>query len=242
LAPFPRLTTPTSARPSVSEPLLKMAKPSKRRSRKQRQLRRTVAQRVPRRTFLVFCEGQRTEPDYLKALKRESAVRDAASVDIRIHDDTLGAAPLTLVEAAADVRAQVSGEGSEIDEVWCIFDVEWPQNHPNLKKALDLAKASNVKVAVSNPCFELWLLLHFHDQTAWLDTSAAKRWVRRHDPNGGKSLDGATYMPRRAEAANRARLLEERHRGDGTKFPHDNPSSGMYRFLEAVEGSTEDAG
>jgi len=164
-----------------------------------------------------------------------------APVRLEISKDS-GAVPLTLVTKADEARARSDGKWGEIDEVWCIFDVEWPQNHPNLKKALDLAKASNVKVAVSNPCFELWLLLHFHDQTAWLDTSAAKRWVRRHDPNGGKSLDGATYMPRRAEAANRARLLEERHRGDGTKFPNDNPSSGMYRFLEAVERSTEDAG
>ena len=35
-------------------------------------LRRDVAVRTPKRTFLVFCEGEKTEPAYLKALKRES--------------------------------------------------------------------------------------------------------------------------------------------------------------------------
>ena len=185
----------------------------------------------------MFCEGQRTEPDYLKALKREPAVRDIASVDIHIHDESLGSAPLTLVKAAAEARARASGEESEVDEVWCIFDVEWPQNHPKLKEARALAKRSNVKVAVSNPCFELWLLLHFRDQTAWLDTDAAKALLKKHDPSEGKSLEGATYMPRRAEAASRARSLEARHKGNGTKFPNDNPSSGMHRFLDAVERS-----
>ncbi len=212
-----------------------MAKSPTRRSRAQAPLRRRVASRAPKRTFLVFCEGRRTEPDYLKALKREPAVRDLASVDIRIHEDTLGSAPLTLVKAAADARARYGQDQSEIDEVWCLFDVEWPKNHPNLKEAIALAKRSNVKVAVSNPCFELWLLLHFQDQNAWLDTNAAKRLLRRHDDGYDKGLNGASCMLLRAEAARRARSLEGRHRDNGTSFPNNNPSSGMHRFLEAVE-------
>ena len=200
-------------------------------------LRRNVAVRTPKRTFLVFCEGEKTEPAYLKALKRDPAIRDVASVDIRVDDETSGSVPLTLVEAAAKVRARSSGENGEIDEVWCVFDVEWPQNHPNLRRALTRARESGVGVAVSNPCFELWLALHFEDQTAWLDTAAATRLRRTLDDTTGKDLDGDTYMPRRADASRRARALDERHSRNGTEFPRNNPSSGMYRFLEAVEGS-----
>ena len=137
-----------------------------RHERRSGSLRRQVGVRDPKRTFLVFCEGEKTEPAYLKALKREPAVR----------------------------------------------------------------------VAVSNPCFELWLALHFEDQTAWLDTAAATRLRRTLDGASGKDLDGDTYMSRRAAAARRARALDERHRGNDTEFPHDNPSSGMFRFLDAIEG------
>jgi len=35
----------------------------------------------------VFCEGARTEPEYLDALRREPDVRNAAAVDIRIPDN-----------------------------------------------------------------------------------------------------------------------------------------------------------
>ena len=199
-------------------------------------LRRDVAVRTPKRTFLVFCEGAKTEPAYLKALKRDPAVCDVASVNIRVDEKTSGSVPLTLVEAAAKARAHPSGEDGEIDEVWCIFDVEWPQNHPNLDRALAHARENDVRVAVSNPCFELWLALHFEDQTAWLGTNDATRLRRSRDGSTGKGLDGATYMPRRAAAARRARALDERHRGNETEFPHDNPSSGMFRFLEATEG------
>ncbi len=199
-------------------------------------LRRQVGLRSPKRTFLVFCEGEKTEPAYLKALKREPAARDVASVDIRVDEGTSGAVPLTLVEAAAKARARSLGQDGEVDEVWCVFDVEWPRNHPNLKRAVALARESGVRVAVSNPCFELWLALHFDDQTAWLDTDAATRLCRTLDGTAGKGLDGEAYMLRRADAARRARALDERHRRNGTEFPRDNPSSGMYRFLEAIEG------
>ena len=183
-----------------------MARRTEQKRRKDRRLRRRVAVRKPKRTFLVFCEGKRTEPDYLSALRQEPAVRDAASVEIRIDLDASGGVPLTLVSAAAEAQARNSQEHGEIDEVWCLFDVEWPRNHPDLPEAKARAESSGVRLAISNPCFELWLALHFENRTAWLDT-----------------------------AAQRARTLAAKHVSDGTEFPNDNPSSGMYLFLDAIE-------
>ena len=198
-----------------------------------RSLGRKTSGRSQRRTVVVFCEGARTEPDYLKALKADPAVNKAVSLEI--DGQTHGSAPLTLVAAAADFRARTPADQSEVDEVWCIFDVESPQNHPNLKEAVALARDRGVKVAISNPCFELWLLLHFQDHSAWLDNRGARRELERHDGIEDKSIDGARYMPLRDRAIDRARDLARRHEGNGTEFPRDNPSSGMYRFLEALE-------
>ena len=214
-----------------------MAKRTERSRRRGRPLRRRIAFRTPKRTFLVFCEGTRTEPDYIQALSQEPAVRDSASVEIRIDLNASGAVPLTLVKAAAEARARSSDEQGEIDEVWCLFDVEWPHNHPNLPEARTKAERSDVRLAISNPCFELWLALHFGDRTAWLDNAAADTLRRDLDGSPDKGLDGTQYMPRRAAAARRARALTKKHEGDGTEFPNDNPSSGMYLFLEAVESS-----
>ena len=146
-----------------------------------------------------------------------------------------GAVPLTLVARAAKARAQNRLDQHEVDEIWCFFDVEWPQNHPNLQEAINRAEQSHVRLAISNPCFELWLALHFADRTAWLDNVNAGNLRRCHDGSTGKGLDGAMYMRRRTDAARRARSLTAKHEGDGTAFPNDNPSSGMYRFLEAIE-------
>jgi hypothetical protein len=174
-------------------------------------LKRKVAIRPPRKTLLVFCEGERTEPEYLQALKRQPFVRDVAAVDLRVEPRHEGAVPLVLVSMAADARGKAISEESEIDEFWCVFDVEWPVNHPNLHDALDLARRSDIQLAISNPCFELWLILHFRDQGGWLDSQQANRVRRQLDGSSGKGLDPAKYMPLIKDAARRAARLEELH-------------------------------
>jgi hypothetical protein len=200
-----------------------------------RPLKRRVGTRRPRKTLLVFCEGERTEPEYLDALKRQPAVRDAAAVDLRVQTGHGGSVPRTLVSLAAAARTKALDEEAEIDEFWCVFDVEWPRNHPGLSEAIERARLNDIRLAVSNPCFELWLILHFENQGAWLDNDAARRTRRRLDGSSDKGLDAATYMPLAGDAARRAVELEERHERNGTAFPDDNPSSGMHRLLASVE-------
>lgn len=146
-----------------------------------RSLKRSVATRRPRKTLLVFCEGERTEPEYLNALKREPSVRDVAAVDLRVETGHGGAVPETLVSLAADARRRSAEEDGEIDEFWCVYDVEWPRNHPGLKEALSKAQRNGIRLAVSNPCFELWLILHFKGYGAWLDNDGARRLRRGLD-------------------------------------------------------------
>ena len=78
------------------------------------------------------------------------------SLNLEIHPEQ--GVPLTLVKMAA---ARLSDP--EEDECWCVFDVEWPKNHPHLFEAKRLAYAKGVSLAISNPCFELWLILHHED-------------------------------------------------------------------------------
>ena len=141
----------------------------------------------------------------------------------------------TLVTMATEARDRAIDEDAEIDEFWCVFDVEWPRNHPGLEEAIQQAHANGIELAISNPCFELWLILHFRDHTAWLDNDEARRLRRQLDGSSNKGLLAARYMPFTADAARRAARLAKRHQQDGTAFPHDNPSSGMHRLVAAVE-------
>ena len=99
--------------------------------------------------------------------------------------------PLTPVRSAIEARERSIREEGEIDEFWCVFDVEWPKNHPNLREALDLARRNDIKLAVSNPCFELWLVLRFQDHRSFVDNIRAARLRSSHDGRQDKGLDAA---------------------------------------------------
>jgi hypothetical protein len=200
-----------------------------------RPLRRRTGTRRPKKTLLVFCEGEKTEPQYLEALKRQPEIRDVAAVDLRIETGHGGAVPLTLVALAIDARNRAAAEEAEIDEFWCVFDVEWPRNHPGLSDAVRRARENEIHLAITNPCFELWLILHFNDHGAWLDNDAARRLRRGLDGSSDKSLEAAKYMPLVAAAARRAADLETRHQRNGAIFPDDNPSSGMHRLIASIQ-------
>jgi hypothetical protein len=111
---------------------------------------------------------------------------------------------------------------------------EWPRNHPDLKDTVERARQGGIALAISNPCFELWLVLHFQDHGSWLANDDARRLRRRLDGSSDKGLDAAKYMPLFRDAARRAVELDERHLQNGTAFPDDNPSSGMHRLIAAV--------
>jgi len=142
---------------------------------------------------------------------------------------------MTLVSLAVAARQRATTEEGEIDEIWCVFDVEWPKNHPSLKEAIDRAHQNGIHLAISNPCFEIWLILHFQDYAKWSSNDDAHRLRRSHDGSKDKGLDPSKYMPLVGSASKRAANLDNYHKGNGTFFPDDNPSSGMHRLIAAIE-------
>jgi RloB-like protein len=201
------------------------------RRRQAESLRRVAGKRPELRTIVVFTEGKNSEPDYINGLKKLLHVTDGVALNLELHPEY--GVPYTLVELAVERK-----KDSEIDECWCLFDVEWPDNHPNLKDAVSLAQKNSVRLAISNPCFEIWLIFHYQDVNRFLKTREAESLSRNLDKRAGKSVDTSLYIPLRKVAARRAELLEARHKSDGTNFPHDNPSSGMHLFLRSLEGDS----
>jgi len=58
------------------------------------------------------------------------------------------------------------------DQVWCIFDVDdfYEKDKSGMIGAIKKAHKNNIKIAYTNECFELWIILHFE-----LLTSPIKR-------------------------------------------------------------------
>ncbi len=113
----------------------------------------------PRSRILVVCEGEKTEPGYLDSLKRTLGLHPQ---EIEVCGKECGSAPISVVKFAKDKvdSAGASSTRDKYDSVWCVMDVEKPKR-PTLNNAMNLAKGNNFEVALSNPSFEYWYLLHF---------------------------------------------------------------------------------
>src|SRR5262245_11521235 len=80
---------------------------------------------------------------------------------VELHIEGMGAAPQTIAQKATTVRKALSkSEDSfeKYDQVRVIIDRD---THPRFDDAVSNCLAAGVYVARSNPCFELWLILHF---------------------------------------------------------------------------------
>ena len=150
-----------------------------------RRPRRGHRPRKERRVIRVLTEGKVTEPSYLIAWAR----RHRHSISLSLPES--GMAPETLVDHARQHmrRRRRSRRGDQdFDEIWCVFDIDL---HPNVPTAIHNARQSGIEVAVSNPCIELWLVLHVEDQTAYINRRNVQRRANELQLTFGKGIPTA---------------------------------------------------
>lgn len=98
-----------------------------------------------------------------------------------------------------------------------------------------MARDNAIQLAVSNPCFELWLLLHFRDSPGVRDVNALEKLLEKSVPNYNKSVDFARYRGGYDDAVKRSRALDRL--AAAAKSPGMNPSTGVYKLTEMIRGS-----
>ncbi len=104
-----------------------------------------------------------------------------------------------------------------------------------MPEALEKAAAYGIRVALSNPCIELWFILHFGDQTAHLKRVEAQSRSKKLlgcdkalTPNALAELEG-----RYEDARSRARQLDAKNLGDDSPR-HANPSSNLWELIDRI--------
>ena len=119
---------------------------------------RTSNPRPRKRSLLIQCEGQKTEPNYLDELCKACGVRQRLAVKVRPGKGQN--AVVTVESAIAEGNRKLLGERL-YDEVWCVLDVEHAAHEAKLNEAIVRAREHNIRMFLSNPSFEVWLLAHF---------------------------------------------------------------------------------
>lgn len=183
--------------------------------------------------ILIVCEGENTEPQYLGGFAK--ACKNPR-VRLQIHDET--GVPKTLVQFAKDAKseadAQAKREGDanlRIDAIWCVFDVD---EHPDIPDAMTMAADNGIELAISSPCIELWLILHFQDSPGGMHRHKLQKLMKKHIADYDKRVDYSDYEIGYPKAVRRAIQLAEQAQRVGN--PLYNPSTGVHRLTELIRG------
>ena len=124
------------------------------------------------------------------------------------------------------------------DSVWAVFDTERADTNPKLNDALQKAKANRINVALSNPCFEFWLLLHDEFTTASFANceSVIRRIKDRYLPNYEKgNVDMDQYIPKIPIAVQNADHCRKYHKTAGVG---GNPSTDVDLLVHEMNDAT----
>ncbi|HVA45797.1 MAG TPA: RloB family protein [Pirellulales bacterium] len=187
--------------------------------------------RNPKPVILVVCEGKNTEPQYIDGYKRHV---HNPRVDIEIAPET--GVPRSLVRVAKERKKAAADESDRqrdpnlaYDSVWCVFDID---DHPNVGEAKEMARDNGIELAISNPCFELWLLLHFRENPGMQNRHVMKDMLEKFVPDYDKRVEFTTYADGYQTAAGRARRMDEQATADNDAGR--NPTTSVYQLTEQI--------
>lgn len=118
---------------------------------------RSTKKRSRGKRYLIVTNGKVTEKGYFERLVDLYGLRGRVVID----KGAAGRDPKTLVERAADLKAKEDREArrerfDSWESVWAVTDVD----AFSMFAAQQLARQEAVGLAVSNPCFEVWLIDH----------------------------------------------------------------------------------
>lgn len=195
-----------------------------------RRIARRPAARAPAARVVVATEGTLTEPEYLKAFNQLYGSRSVRIVPIPVGGD-----PRKVVERAMEERERSRGDSlGEQDSIWAMFDRD---SHPRYQEARNLAQGNGIRLAISNPCFELWGILHYQEHNAPIDRHECQRVLQALCPNysasAGKTFgDRLTIEQGYSKAVERSADSLQRRNEEGD--PGGNPSTTVYQLTEYI--------
>ena len=158
--------------------------------------------------YVIAAEGRNTERIYFESFKPG---RDGG---FRIHwvaNPKDKSNPVDVVKRLLHAQKDLRGVSAKV-EYWAVIDRDsWEE--ADLSKAWGMIRdRSNFFLAMSNPCFELWLYLHLRDNRPFSDRHDCQKALEEACPGYEKSKFDPDFFKANGldEAVRRAKDLDER--------------------------------
>lgn len=140
------------------------------------------------RLIVIASEGKDTERIYFKALAKEYT-NPSVHVHIleRSEEEQNNSSPEHVLKQLNDYKGHYALESD--DELWLVVDRDRWTEAMLSRVATECVQDEFMHVALSNPCIELWLLLHLVDATL-LTPDEQQLWIK----NRRKSKNADPYL------------------------------------------------
>ena len=140
------------------------------------------------RLIVIASEGKDTERIYFKALAKEyTNPRVHVHILERSVDERNNSSPEHVLKQLNDYKSQYELDAD--DELWLVVDKDRWTEAMLSRVATECSQEVAMHMALSNPCFELWLLLHIED-VASLTPEEQMLWME----NRRKSKNADPYL------------------------------------------------
>lgn len=175
--------------------------------------------------FVLAVEGRVSEPEYFALFNDTSN-----TVQIEILKGKDKSAPLKLL--ARIKKYLKEKELKRSDQAWIVIDRDqWKAEHIDILHGWAQTR-TNYGLAVSNPRFEYWLLLHFEDGHGISSAREYERRLRMHLPDYEKTIDERKIKIENVyQAIDRAKL---RDRLQCMDWPKVHGVTTIYKLVEAI--------
>lgn len=185
--------------------------------------------RKERKLFLIICEGEKTERFYFKEFReRNNGIR--IEVPNCSYTD-----PVNLVRFANKIKSAYDIDLKRGDSIWCVFDADL-NNNDMIKKARSEAGRDKIEIVLSNPCFEVWYLLHFEFSTAFMSVGQVVQKLKNsYIPLYQKNKSVFDRLkPYLSRAIENARKLNSYHENNQTPVfsTGSNPSTQVFKLVQ----------
>jgi len=186
--------------------------------------------------FAISCEGGKREPDYFHLCELMSnRIKFDLIIDPEEEEDIqTKSSPEWVLKRALNYIEEFGL--NEDDSLWFVLDIDrWQKSH--LQEIIKLCKGKkNWNIALSNPCFEVWLYLHKKNDFSTYDiTISLKQAVSDLEKGGYNPL---SFISDIKIAMNNAKAIDKKSR---THYPEKFVSKVYNLFQELFEFVSEDA-
>lgn len=201
--------------------------------RKVDQKKRGKVSRKTKKIILIGAEGKnQTEQKYFKAFNQ---VQSEYKIMVGKGNNT---DPVGVVEDLLKSAKQEELDLKDGDMLACFIDVDFKKGRDQeLRAAMKLARQNNISVFLSNPCFEIWYLLHFRYSTKLYESNEEViKELGCYISDYSKSKDVYNLIENKIDQALlNTKRLESYHLENGTNDRLKKlPSTEAYKLIEMI--------